>query len=63
MMNEWSNKSDVKSGRWAGVATDVAAKMKALERELRQANEILCQASAFLPQADIELSLGGVGDS
>ena len=42
-------KAEVDSGQWAGVPTDMADKLKALEREnreLRQANEILRKASA-----------------
>jgi transposase len=42
-------KADLDSGRLPGVPSDVAAKLKALEREnreLRQANEILRKASA-----------------
>lgn len=41
----------------AGVPTDMAAKMKALEREnreLRQANEILRKASAYSAQAELD---------
>ena len=43
-LNEWVKKAEVDSGRKLGVATDMAEKVKALEREnreLRQANEIL----------------------
>jgi transposase-like protein len=43
-------KAEVDAGRRAGVPTDMAAKLKALEREnreLRQANEILRKASAY----------------
>jgi transposase len=48
-LNEWVKKIEVDSGKRAGVPTDVAEKLKALERgnrELRQANEILRKASA-----------------
>ena len=41
----------------SGVPTDVAAKLKALEREnreLRQANEILRKASAYFAQAELD---------
>jgi transposase len=41
---------EVDTGKRAGVTTDMAEKMKALEREnreLRQANEILRKASAY----------------
>src|SRR5262252_7182323 len=40
-LNEWVKKAEVDDGRRAGVPTDFAAKLKALEREnreLRQAN-------------------------
>lgn len=50
-LNDWVKKVEVDSGRRAGVSTDMAAKLKALERdnrELRQANEILRKASAYL---------------
>ena len=42
-LNEWVKKAEVDAGKRAGVPTDMAAKLKALEREnreLRQANEI-----------------------
>ena len=51
---DWVKKSEIDSGKRAGVPTDVADKMKALEREvreLRQANEILRKASAYFAQA------------
>lgn len=41
----------------AGVTTDVAEKLKSLEREnreLRQANEILRKASAYFAQAELD---------
>jgi len=41
----------------AGLPSDVAEKMKALEREnreLRQANEILRKASAYFAQAELD---------
>ncbi|MFB9223899.1 IS3 family transposase, partial [Paracoccus cavernae] len=49
-LNDWVKKAEVDSGRRAGVSADMAAKLKALEREnreLRQANEILRKASAY----------------
>ncbi|WP_139139415.1 IS3 family transposase [Sphingobium phenoxybenzoativorans] len=49
-LHEWVKKAEVDSGRRTGVPTEVADKMKALEREvreLRQANEILRKASAY----------------
>ena len=56
-LNEWVKKAQVDSGRRAGVPTDLADKLKALEREnreLRQANEILRKASAFVAQAELD---------
>ncbi|MBX3582935.1 MAG: IS3 family transposase [Rhizobiaceae bacterium] len=49
-LHEWVKKAERDSGVRAGVPTDVATKLKALEREnreLRQANEILRKASAY----------------
>ena len=43
-LNDWVKKTEVDSGRRAGIPTEMAEKIKALEREnreLRQANEIL----------------------
>ena len=56
-LNEWVKKTEVDAGRRAGVPSDVAEKMKALEREnreLRQANEILRKASAYFAQAELD---------
>jgi transposase-like protein len=50
-------KAEVDSGKGAGVPTEVADKVKAPEREvraLRQANEILRQASAYFAQAELD---------
>jgi transposase len=55
-LNEWVKKAEVDSGKRAGIPTDMAEKMKALEREnreLRQANEILRKASAYFAQAEL----------
>ena len=54
---EWVKKAEVEAGRRAGVPTDVAEKLKALEREnreLRQANEILRKASAYFAMAELD---------
>ena len=59
-LNEWVKKAEVDSGRRAGLPSDVAEKMKALEREnreLRQANEILRKASAYFAQAELDRPL------
>ena len=56
-LNEWMKKAEVDSGRKPGLTSDMAAKMKALEREnreLRQANEILRKASAYFAQAELD---------
>ena len=56
-LNEWLKKADVDSGVRAGTPTDVAERMKALEREnreLRQANEILRKASAHFAMAELD---------
>ena len=56
-LNEWVKKTEVDSGTRAGVPTEVAEKLKALEREnreLRQANEILRKASAYFAQAELD---------
>lgn len=54
-LNEWVKKAEVNAGKRAGVTADMAAKLKALEREnreLRQADEILRKASAYFAQAE-----------
>ena len=56
-LHEWVKKAEMDSGRRAGVPSDVAAQMKALEREnreLRQANEILRKASAYFAQEELD---------
>ena len=54
---QWIGKSERDSGREHGQSTDATAKIKALEREvreLRQANEILRKASAYFAQAELD---------
>ncbi|WP_397541251.1 IS3 family transposase [Roseovarius salis] len=49
-LNDWVKKAEVDRGERAGVTTEMAERLKALEREnreLRQANEILRKASAY----------------
>ncbi len=56
-LNEWVQKAEVDNGRKPGPSTDMAAQLKALEREnreLRQANEILRKASAYFAQAELD---------
>ena len=59
-LNEWVKKAEVDAGKRAGVPTEMAERMKALEREnreLRQANEILRKASAYFAQAELDRTL------
>jgi len=54
-LHEWVKKAEVDSGKRAGVPTEMAERLRALEREvreLRQANEILRKASAYFVQAE-----------
>ena len=56
-LNEWVKKAEVDSGVRSGLPSDVAERLKALEREnreLRQANEILRKASAYFAQAELD---------
>ena len=56
-LHDWVKKAEVDRGQRAGVPTDMADKLKALEREnreLRQANEILRKASAYFAQAELD---------
>jgi len=55
-LNDWVKKAEVDGGTRAGLPTEVAEKLKALEREnreLRQANEILRKASAYFAMAEL----------
>ena len=54
-LHEWNKKAEVDAGQRAGISTDMAERLKSLEREnreLRQANEILRKASACFAQAE-----------
>lgn len=54
---EWVKKAEVNSGKRAGVPAELADRLKALEREnreLRQANDILRKASAYLALAELD---------
>lgn len=56
-LNEWVKKAEVETGKRAGVPSETAERLKALEREvreLRQANEILRKASAYFAQAELD---------
>ena len=59
-LDSWLKKAEIDSGKRAGVSSDVAERLKALEREnreLRQANEILRKASAYFAQAELDRPL------
>lgn len=56
-LNEWVKKAEVDSGKRTGVSSEMAGRMKALEREnreLRQANAILRKASAYFAMAELD---------
>ena len=56
-LNDWVKKAEIDSGQRAGIPTEMAEKMKALEREnrdLRQANGILRKASAYFAMAELD---------
>ena len=56
-LHEWIKKAEVDSGVRGGVPSELAERLKALEREnreLRQANEILRKASAYFAQAELD---------
>jgi transposase len=56
-LNEWVKKAEIDRGDRAGITTQMAEKLKALEREnreLKQANEILRKASAYFAQAELD---------
>jgi len=56
-LNDWVKKAEVDSGRRAGITSDMAERMKSLEREnreLRQANEILRKVSAYFAMAELD---------
>ena len=56
-LNDWVKKAEVNVGKRAGVSSEMAERMKVLEREnreLRQANEILRKASAYFALAELD---------
>jgi len=56
-LHEWVKKVEVDSGKRAGAPTEMADRLKSLEREnpeLRQANEILRKASAYFAQPELD---------
>jgi len=56
-LHEWVKKAEIDSGTRSGITTEMAERMKALEREnkeLKQANEILRKASAYFAMAELD---------
>jgi transposase len=56
-LRKWVRRTEVDSGRRGGLTSDDQARMKELEREvreLRRANEILRKASAYFAQAELD---------
>ena len=56
-LRHWVRQAERDVGRRPGLSTEERARMKELEREvreLRRANEILRKASAFLAQAELD---------
>ena len=56
-LNDWVKKAELDSGKLPGVSSELAERMKALERENReprQANEILRKASAHFAMAELD---------
>jgi transposase len=56
-LRKWVRQAEVDSGRRGGLSSDERARMKDLEREvreLRRANEILRKASAYFAQAELD---------
>ena len=59
-LNEWVKQAERDTGRRPGATTEMAARLKALEREnreWRQANEILRKASTYFAQAELDRRL------
>ncbi len=56
-LRKWLRQAEVDAGRRGGLTSDERARMKDLEREvreLRRANEILRKASAYFAQAELD---------
>jgi transposase len=56
-LRKWVRRAEVDSGRRGGLTSDERARLKDLEREvreLRRANEILRKASAYFAQAELD---------
>jgi transposase-like protein len=53
-LRSWVRQAERDQGLRAGLTTDERDRIKALERELRQANEILRKASAYFAAAELD---------
>ncbi len=56
-LRKWLRRTEIDSGSRSGVTSDERARMKDLEREvreLRRVNEILRKASAYFAQAELD---------
>ena len=56
-LRRWVREAEIDAGVRPGVTTDMAARVKELEREVRglgQADEILKKASAYFAQAELD---------
>ncbi len=53
-LRNWVRQAEVDTGVREGVSSDDKAKIVALEREVRRANTILRQASAYFAQAELD---------
>jgi len=56
-LRKWVRRNEIDTGKRGGLTSDERARMKDLEREvreLRRANEILRKASAFFAQAELD---------
>jgi transposase len=56
-LRKWVRRTERDAGKRPGLSTDEQARVKALEREvkeLRRANEILRKASAYFAQAELD---------
>ena len=56
-LRKWVRQAEIDAGRRGGVTSDERARIKELEREvreLRRANEILRKASAYFAQAELD---------